>query len=93
MAGRIYLNMAYVAPRAALWLLLFVAALVDGIRHRAVRSRGCAGRLGTRAAAATAGAAARFPTLFVAVCRSPRSLCSTAALWDLTTPFIPPPRL
>ncbi len=40
MAGRVYLEMAYVAPRAALWMALFVLALVDGIRHRAVRSRG-----------------------------------------------------
>lgn len=40
MAGRVYLEMAYVAPRAALWLALFLLALVDGIRHRAVRSRG-----------------------------------------------------
>ncbi|KAL4859343.1 hypothetical protein ACK3TF_000461 [Chlorella vulgaris] len=40
MAARVYLNLAYVAPRAVLWVLLFVAALVDGIRHRAVRSRG-----------------------------------------------------
>lgn len=36
------MEMAYVAPRAALWLALFLLALVDGIRHRAVRSRGCA---------------------------------------------------
>lgn len=41
MAARVYLNLAYVAPRAVLWVLLFAAALVDGIRHRAVRSRGC----------------------------------------------------
>lgn len=40
MAGRVYLEMAYVAPRALLWLTLFVLALVDGIRHRSVRSRG-----------------------------------------------------
>ena len=83
MAGRIYLSMAYVAPRAALWLLLFVAALVDGIRHRAVRSRGCAGWLGLRTAAATAGAAAaaaRFPTLWLCAVRlAPSALrCSPA---------------
>lgn len=40
MAGRVYLNMAYVAPRTALWTLLFLAGLIDGIRHRGVRSRG-----------------------------------------------------
>ncbi|PSC76093.1 hypothetical protein C2E20_0258 [Micractinium conductrix] len=40
MAGRVYLSMAYVAPRAALWTLLFFVALVDGLRHRSVRSRG-----------------------------------------------------
>ena len=40
MANRVYLNLAYVVPRAALWLLLFVVALLDGIRHRSVRSRG-----------------------------------------------------
>ncbi len=40
MAGRVYLNMAYVAPRTALWVLLFLAGLIDGIRHRGVRSRG-----------------------------------------------------
>lgn len=40
MAGRVYLNMAYVAPRTALWVLLFAAGLIDGIRHRGVRSRG-----------------------------------------------------
>lgn len=40
MAGRVYLEIAYVAPRALLWLALFVWALIDGIRHRAVRSRG-----------------------------------------------------
>ena len=41
MAGRVYLNIAYVAPRVALWVLLFLLGLVDGVRHRAVRSRGC----------------------------------------------------
>lgn len=45
MAGRVYLSMAYVAPRAALWTLLFFVALVDGLRHRSVRSRGCVARL------------------------------------------------
>jgi hypothetical protein len=40
MAARVYLSMAYVAPRALLWILLFLVALLDGIRHRAVRSRG-----------------------------------------------------
>ena len=40
MAGRVYLAIPYVAPRCAIWALLFVVALWDGIRHRAVRSRG-----------------------------------------------------
>lgn len=40
MAGRVYLSIPYVAPRTALWVLLFAAALWDGIRHRGVRSRG-----------------------------------------------------
>lgn len=44
MAARVYLNMAYVVPRALLWIVLLVAALVDGIRHRAVHSRGCVAR-------------------------------------------------
>lgn len=42
MAGRVYLNVAYVLPRTILWVVLFAAALIDGIRHRSVRSRGCA---------------------------------------------------
>lgn len=54
MAGRVYLEMAYVAPRAALWAALFVLALVDGVRHRAVRSRGWAGE-GDRGRVARSG--------------------------------------
>lgn len=40
MAGRVYLAVPYVAPRTAMWVLLFAAGLFDGIRHRGVRSRG-----------------------------------------------------
>lgn len=40
MAGRVYLAVPYVAPRTLMWVLLFAAALWDGLRHRSVRSRG-----------------------------------------------------
>jgi hypothetical protein len=40
MAGRIYLSLAYVIPRFILWTLLSVGGLVDGLRHKHVRSRG-----------------------------------------------------
>lgn len=40
MAGRVYLAVPYVVPRTAMWVLLFAVGLIDGIRHRGVRSRG-----------------------------------------------------
>lgn len=39
MASRVYLSWTYLLPRFALWVLLLVVAIIDGLRHRHVRSR------------------------------------------------------
>ena len=38
--SRVWLNVAYLAPRWSLWTLLLIAASVDGFLHRHLRSRG-----------------------------------------------------
>ena len=40
MAGRVYTSVAYAVVRLAIWLLLFIGAVIDGLRHRQIRSRG-----------------------------------------------------
>ncbi|KFM22745.1 hypothetical protein F751_2936 [Auxenochlorella protothecoides] len=40
MTNRVWLNVAYLAPRWAVWTLLLVVASIDACRHRHVRSRG-----------------------------------------------------
>ena len=40
MAGRVYTSIVYGIIRLSVWTALFVAALIDGLRHRQVRSRG-----------------------------------------------------
>lgn len=42
-ANRVWLNLAWLIPRWCLWALLFVVAIVDGMRHRNVAAT--AGRL------------------------------------------------
>ena len=36
----VYLSYDYVLPRFAVWLLLFGVVLIDGWRHRSIRTRG-----------------------------------------------------
>lgn len=40
MASRVWLTPGYIIPRWSLWTLLLVIAVLDGIFHRRVRSRG-----------------------------------------------------
>ncbi len=40
MASQIFLSTAYLLPRCILWIALFAGALVDGLRHVHVKSRG-----------------------------------------------------
>ena len=40
MADRVYLEKLYLIPRLSLWVLLLLIALLDGWRHRHIRSRG-----------------------------------------------------
>lgn len=39
MASQMYTSLAYLIPRVGLWLLLFILALIDGIKHRYENSR------------------------------------------------------
>ena len=40
MASQIFLSTGYLVPRCLLWIALFIGALVDGLRHVHVKSRG-----------------------------------------------------
>jgi hypothetical protein len=40
MASQIFLSTGYLVPRCLLWIALFLGALVDGLRHVHVKSRG-----------------------------------------------------
>lgn len=40
MANRVYTSIVYASIRLGLWLLLSVVGIVDGFRHRQIRSKG-----------------------------------------------------